>query len=175
MKQQEQQNRLINSSNLTFKIPIIFWFLVFHCLSTIQLFDLMFVSKHFHTLVNYHLKFKKMFQYVNTICEQSVCSKEIEKNLANFKEAISSEFKNDLMLFLYIKFEISLMFVKLSLFCLFHHFAFCKKICDPNISFCPMCSRIYSGCFLGEFDILSQVWIKNKTFTHQFKAYFYPD
>ena len=79
MKQQEQQNRLINSSNLTFKIPIIFWFLVFHCLSTIQLFDLMFVSKHFHTLVNYNLKFKKMFHFVNTIREQSVWSKEIEK------------------------------------------------------------------------------------------------
>ena len=31
------------------------------------------------------------------------------------------------------------------------------------------------GCLLGEFDILSQVWIKNKTFAHQFKAFFYPD
>ena len=61
---------------------------MFRCLLTFQLFHLMFVSKHFHTLVNYDLKFKKMFQFVNTICEQSVWSKEIEKNLVNFKEAI---------------------------------------------------------------------------------------
>ena len=142
MKQQLQQNQLINSSNLIFKIPITFWFLVFCCLSTIQLFDLMFVLKHFHALVNYYLQFKKMFQFVNTICEQCVWSKEIEKNLLNFKETISSEFKNDLMLLLYIKFELSLMFGKLSLFRLFHHFAFCKKIWDPNISCCIMCSRV---------------------------------
>ena len=122
---------------------------MFRCLSTIQLFDLMFVPKHFHTLVNYDLKFKKMFQFVNKICEQSVWSKEIEKNLVTFKEAISSEFKNDLLLLLYVKFEISSIFHKLYLFRLFHHFAFRKKICDPNISCCLMCSRIYPACLLG--------------------------
>ena len=111
-------------------------------LSLLDLFELKFVSKRFNELVNYDINFKRIFELTNIMCKQVLWHAKIQKYLSDFKQIISPEFKDDLMLQLYIKHKVSSILNKLSLYQVFSHFAFCKRTCDSDNQFCRMCSRV---------------------------------
>ena len=96
-------------------LPITFWSLLFCCLSIFELCDLKLVAKRFRELVIYDIKFKRIFELTESMCEEVLWNKKIKENLLNFKQSVDAEFKDDLMLQLYIKHKVSSIFDKLNL------------------------------------------------------------
>ena len=59
--------------------------LVFHCLSIFELCDLKLVSRAFEELVNYSIKFKRLIDRTNDMCDEILRRKKIQENLFEFK------------------------------------------------------------------------------------------
>ena len=123
--------------------------------------------------MNYDFEFKRIFDLSNSMCEEVSWNKKIKENLSNFKQIISLEFKDDLMLQLYIKYNVSSIFNKVHLYKIFCHFVYCKRSFDSDIEFCRMCSRIYPNCVIDEFYLFDEILIDDR-FSSEFKAFFLP-
>ena len=108
---------------------------MFRYLSLTELFELKLVSKRFHELVNSDFNFNKKSELADSICKQGQWSEIIQENLSYFKQTVSSEFEDNPMIQLYIKYNYSI-FNGMSLYHIFCHFAFCKRSCDSGIEFC---------------------------------------
>ena len=168
---EKPKERLINQKFLFSNLPITFWFLVFRCLLIFELIDLKLVSKRFQELVNCHVKFKRIFDLTNGMCDEVLWNKKIQENLSNFKEVIGAEFKGDLILQMYVKHDFSSIFNKVNLCQIFSHFAFCKRNCDSDTELCRMCSRVYPNCVTDEFHLFDEIIIDDR-FSSKFKAFF---
>ena len=83
-----------------------FWLLVFRYLSLTELFELKFVSKRFHELVNSNFNFEKISELAGSLFKQGQWSKIIQENFSYFKQIASSEFKDDPTLQLYLKYKV---------------------------------------------------------------------
>ena len=73
------------------------------CLSIFELCDLKLILRVFEELLNYSIKFKRIIDLTNDICDEILWRKKIQENLFEFKGCVSAEFKDDLMLQLYVK------------------------------------------------------------------------
>ena len=123
-------------NNLLLNLLLTFWILVMQCLMLLELSDLKMVSKMFNELVKHTVRFEKILRLMNSICDEFLWRKIFKENLFLFKNYVSSEFKNDQMLQLYIKCMISSFFSKFLLYRIFSHFSFCKRTFDKDIVFC---------------------------------------
>ena len=68
------KKQLVNSKFLISDLPITFWFLVFDHLPFFQLFELKFVSKRFHEIVNSDVNFKRILKLTNSMRKQVLWS-----------------------------------------------------------------------------------------------------
>ena len=146
---------------------------MFHFLLLLELFELKLVSKAFNELVNYDINFKRIFELTNSMCNEVFWSEKIQKNLSDLKEIIDSEFKDDPMLQLYIKYKVSSIFNKVSLYPIFCHFAFCKRSCVSDTVFCRIYSRVFPNCLIDEYGLFDEILIDD-CFSDKFKAFFLP-
>ena len=102
---------------------------------------------------------------------------QIEENLSNFKQVIGAEFKDDLMLQMYIKHKVSSIFNKVNLCQIFSHFIFWKRSCDSvkevviQILSHRMCSQVYPNCVIDKFHLFDEIIIDDR-FSSKFKAFF---
>ena len=72
--------------------------------------DLKLVSKAFEELVNYSIKFKRIVDLTNDICDEILWRKTIQENLFELKRCVFAEFKGDPMLRLSVKCRLSSIF-----------------------------------------------------------------
>ena len=141
----------------------------------LDLFELKFVSKRFHELVNSDISFRKILELTDSMSKQVLWRNKIQKNLSDFKQALGLKFNDDPMLQLYLKHKVSSIFDRLSLHQLFCHFAFSKRCCDQDTVFCQMCSCVFPNYRVAsvEYDLFDEIIIDNR-FSERFKAFFLP-
>ena len=94
------------------------------------------VSKGFEQIVNYSIKFKRVADLTNNMCDEILWRKKIQKKLLKFKQSVSAEFRDDPVLQLFVKYRLSSIFDEVHLYQIFSHFAYCKRICDSENEFC---------------------------------------
>ena len=64
---------------------------MFRCLSIFELCNLRLVWRGFEQIVNYSIKFKRVADLTNDICDEILCRKKIQKNLLKFKQSVFAE------------------------------------------------------------------------------------
>ena len=77
------------------------------------------------------------------------------------------------MLQLYIKYKVSSIFNKASLYPIFCHFPFCKRTCVSDTVFRRICSRVYPNCLIDECGLFDEILIDD-CFSDTSKAFFLP-
>ena len=125
---------------------------MFRHLPFLDLFELKFVSKRFHELVNSDISFRRILELTDSMCKQVLWSDKIQKTLSDFKEMLVLKFNDELMLQLYLKHKVSSIFDRFSLCQIFCHFVFCKRCCDQDTVFAQYYRKkknsIFSNVFL---------------------------
>ena len=76
----------------------------------LDLFELKFVSKRFHELVNSDISFRKILELTDSMSKQILWRNKIQKNLSDFKQALGLKFNDDPMLQLYLKHKVPSIF-----------------------------------------------------------------
>ena len=66
--------------------PLTFWSLVFHCLSIFEMCYLKLVSRAFEELVNYNIKFKRIIDLTNDMCDEILWRKKVK--VLEFKQSV---------------------------------------------------------------------------------------
>ena len=82
--------------------------------------------------------------------------------------------EDDLEILLHLKFRFySFVFSNLSLYSVFSHFCFCKRVCDQkkfSECYCQICSRIYSQIF-DNHNIFQDIVVDEQDFTREFNNF----
>ena len=129
--------------------------------------NLRLVSRGLEQIVNYSIKFKRVADLTNDMCDEILWRKKIQKNLLKFKQSVSAEFRDDPKLQLFVKYRLSSIFDRVHLCQIFGPFAYCKRICDSEKTFCRMCSSIYPDHLIDDLYLFDEIII-DSCFTAKF-------
>ena len=155
-------------------LPHVFWFEVLRFLSLFVLFNLFISSKGLKGLnLKSSSNYKYVFESMNYVCDERVWNRVLSFSI--FSNRVKRNLKNDLEIFLYLKFRFHLfVFFNHSLYSVFLHFCLCKKTCDQKKSsecYCQFCSRNYPYIF-DDVNAFQNIIIDKQDFALKFNKFF---
>ena len=110
---------------------------------------------------------------MNYVCDERIWNRVLSFSI--FSNRVKRNLKNDLEIFLYLKFRFHLfVFFNHSLYSVFLHFCLCKKTCDQKKSsecYCQFCSRNYPYIF-DNVNAFQNIIIDKQDFALKFNKFF---